>query len=486
MAGQVGYNPSMAKPKQLIEFQGKKLSIQQWSVVTGIPESTIRARINQFGWSVEDALTIPSNQQQSTRGPGSGSEMPKPCPPVKRDDAGNAYCRWSHAGRRLIRYFGRFGSPEAIRKYQQFQRDWIDGKVAPRPKSAEIIVLELAGLYLAYAREYYKKLGKSTSELAAVRSSLRVLCEVSGGVPVVDFGPDELRAVQSAMIEEGLSRKTINGYIGRVVRMFRWGAAQTDDEKRIFVPTEVLTPLEHVQPLQAGRTNAVESVRVGSVTWDVVEKTMEQLSTPGIRRERLSSLVMVHWLTGMRSSELLGMRASDIDFSQKAWKYVVPLGLNKNAHRDQKQSYRIGPRAQEIIRPLVDESLRTGLPIFTIPTLVAERAGVSGTSHPSTATGSAGAQGDGDEVGSASQGEIEVRAIDAHAYRRFIQQAAARAGLPRWHPHQIRHARATEINIAYRDIAAVAAAIGDSPDVAARVYVDPDDEIQMKIAMEMG
>lgn len=41
------------------EYDGKKLTIPEWSRITGITDITIWRRIYKRGWSIEDALTIP-------------------------------------------------------------------------------------------------------------------------------------------------------------------------------------------------------------------------------------------------------------------------------------------------------------------------------------------------------------------------------------------------------------------------------------------
>lgn len=41
-----------------IEYNGKKLSPREWSKITGIPDATIRARL-QCGWTSEEAILVP-------------------------------------------------------------------------------------------------------------------------------------------------------------------------------------------------------------------------------------------------------------------------------------------------------------------------------------------------------------------------------------------------------------------------------------------
>lgn len=43
----------------LLTFKGKTLCIADWAVEIGINQSTLRNRIKSYGWSAEDALTVP-------------------------------------------------------------------------------------------------------------------------------------------------------------------------------------------------------------------------------------------------------------------------------------------------------------------------------------------------------------------------------------------------------------------------------------------
>lgn len=54
----VSENSRNTESNNIIEFNGDKKTIIEWSEITGINPITIQARIFRYGWSVEDALTI--------------------------------------------------------------------------------------------------------------------------------------------------------------------------------------------------------------------------------------------------------------------------------------------------------------------------------------------------------------------------------------------------------------------------------------------
>jgi integrase len=63
-----------------------------------------------------------------------------------------------------------------------------------------------------------------------------------------------------------------------------------------------------------------------------------------------------------------------------------------------------------------------------------------------------------------------LEALTSHRYREFVAAACVSAGVPVWTPNQLRHNRATELMDALEDDAAVAAVLGNSPEVTRRVY----------------
>lgn len=46
------------RSNHFLEFRGETHTIKEWSEITGIKNSTIERRLNEYGWSIEDSLTI--------------------------------------------------------------------------------------------------------------------------------------------------------------------------------------------------------------------------------------------------------------------------------------------------------------------------------------------------------------------------------------------------------------------------------------------
>lgn len=49
----------------LIEYKGETKTLKQWAEFTGLNHSTIASRLQEHGWSVEDALTVPARAKAS-------------------------------------------------------------------------------------------------------------------------------------------------------------------------------------------------------------------------------------------------------------------------------------------------------------------------------------------------------------------------------------------------------------------------------------
>ena len=63
------------------------------------------------------------------------------------------------------------------------------------------------------------RMEKATSEQDCIRAALRPVRRRYEDTPAVEFGPLPLKAVRQAMIDSGLSRKTINEHSGRIRRL---------------------------------------------------------------------------------------------------------------------------------------------------------------------------------------------------------------------------------------------------------------------------
>lgn len=440
----------MPTPPRMLTHNGVTRTLAKWAELTKIPVATIRSRIDQQGYTVADALSTPVKRKYDPRRNKVEVPAAKPCPALQRHASGQACCRWQSRGKEQIRYFGVWGEPATAEAYRRFQIEWAT-RSAPQSKLAPgeaLLVADLIQRYLGHVRAYYQKDGKPTSEVHGQKVALRVLNQTCGTLGAEEFRPRDLRACQDAMIAKGWARKSINQHTWRIRACFSWGVGQE------LVHPDVYARLMHVEKLQPGRSAAKDRPPKRSAPRADVEKTLPHLHRNERRRLVLADMVNVHLLTGCRPHELCAMTADTIDRSRAVWCFT--FDPHKNLHRGEERKPKriwIGPKAQEILGPYLDAAGATGK-VWVLPPM-----GEKGT---------------------------KWTPVSRLEYARLIKKACQRAGVTPWTPHQLRHTRATEVEREYEDNEAAAAAIGDTPRVAAEVYVDPSDAVARRIALALG
>jgi integrase len=260
-----------------------------------------------------------------------------------------------YGGRRDV-LLGNYGTAASRAEYMRVLAEWeAAGRRLSKPLAADLTVNELMATFWPYAEQHYRRPdGTTTNELEDYRLTLRPLKRLYGHTPAKDFGPLALKAVRQAMLsgswlkpEEreaylragkpvGLCRGVANQRIGRIRRMFKWAVENE------LVPPMVYHGLQAVRGLQRGRSQARETEPVRPVPMDRVEAILPFL------RPTVADMVRLQLVTGMRPGELTIMRAIDIDMSGAVWLYRPES--HKTAHRGHHRIIAIGPKGQEIVR----------------------------------------------------------------------------------------------------------------------------------------
>ena len=198
-----------------------------------------------------------------------------------------------------------FGSPRQRNKgkiYAAFGR-WLDlfgqhpHKVlafkSPYDAIAQVVnprnivsVGQLVDKYLEWIRQYLlpRRNGSAHPDLERVQRLDRFL-QPYRDWPVGEFGPDELRAVQQAMVEYrylkskslgesvGYTRQSINQVIKHVHKIWQWSVGRE-------VTTEAQGQrLRWVRSLRAGRTSAKENPKRALISKEEFEKVTWNLTT---------------------------------------------------------------------------------------------------------------------------------------------------------------------------------------------------------------
>ena len=303
-------------------------------------------------------------------------------------------------------------------------------RLAARPRfGTGVTCTELCAAYWRHARAHYrKKDGTPTTHIHTVRQVIRDFRRFYGSIPVAEFGPRSLVAMRQVWIEgrhrvgddqtpSPLSRKFVNDLTSQLKLIFKWGVAQE------LVPASVYEGLRTVAGLSAGRSSARETEPVGPVPHAHVNAI-----EPFVSRQ-VWALIQLQLLTAARGGELVIMRAVDLDTSGKIWLYK-PVS-HKTLHHGKERVIFIGPRAQEVIKPFLKGRLVNAY-LFSPREAAAEL----------KARQAKGSRRPGQKPNPRKTDRAVGDCYTSASFRKAVQRACDEAGVPKWSPHQLRHAAA--------------------------------------------
>jgi integrase len=314
--------------------------------------------------------------------------------------------------------------------------------------------------YWPEAEAYYAK-----SKALDIKAALRTLRTIHGATTAAEFGPKALREVRGAMLAQDLARTTINGRVNQIRAMFKWAASHE------LVPAGVHQALQTVPGLRKGE----HGVREGRNVQPVPEAHIDAIK-PHVAAQ-VWSLIRLQLLTGARGGELLIMRPMDLDRSGKVWLYKPES--HKGAHRGHGRTIYIGPEGKRVLKPYLDRSPHRYL--FS-PAEAAEAAFKRRRENRKTPKG----QGNGPGTNRKEQPRRKAReCYTRHSYQKAIERACDKAGVPRWHPHQLRHNAGTYLRREF-GIEAARLILGHSSAGITEVYAEADREKAKEIISRIG
>jgi integrase len=400
--------------------------------------------------------------------------------------SGQGYVRI--AGRAI--YTGPWASQESKDEYDRVIGEWIasgrqrgaGASLQSNALSVDPTVAVILAAFLSHAERYYAPPDGTTSyELRNFKQACRPLRRLFGATSAGQFGPNRMRVVRDEMIKAGWCRTRINREMARIRMIFKWAVRQE------LLPATVIHALRAVEPLRLGRTDARESMPVPAVDESHVSSTLPFLSPI------VSSMVKIQLLTGMRSGEIVAMRACDIDTTGEIWLYSPPK--HKTAHHGHKRRILIGPKAQAILWPLLKTDLRAF--IFSPSDAEAERRETLRAKRRTPANRG--------NVPGSNKKAVPARtpgvAYDIGAYRRAIARACDKAFPPspdltpaelakwrsdhRWHPHQLRHTAATAIRRQF-GLEAAQVVLGHATLSATQIYAEKNVAAAAAVMKQIG
>jgi integrase len=398
-------------------------------------------------------------------------------------------------------YLGVYNSPESREAYDRHMAEWFaNGRtLAVAPAAGGMTVTELMAAFWVHVENTYRRPdGTATTEVDAFRHALRPLKKLYASTPAAEFGPLKLKAVRHEMITRGWTRKNINRQIGRIKHLFKWAAS---DE---LIPPSVTHGLAAVGGLRKGSAGVQESTPVKPVPEELLEAVLARAS------RHIRAMVEYQLLTGSRPDEVCSLRMADLDMTGKVWTYRPPE--HKTAHHEHNREIKIGPKAQDVIRPFL--KTQTTAYLFDPREAEAERNAERRAARKTPMTPSQAAR-----KAKHTPKRPKRDHFDVDSYRRAIARACHDAFPPpvplaqrdeettddwkkrltpeqheelrawhsahHWHPHQLRHSAATRLREQF-GIEAARVVLGVKSAAITEVYAERDQKAAARIMAEVG
>lgn len=368
------------------------------------------------------------------------------------------------------RYLGSYGSPESHEAYERWLAKWRSASESPASVQVEdppgdITVNWVILKYLTFAAGYYRKHDEPTDEIRNIRAALSALKKLYGRTLAQAFGPKDLELVRNSMIDGSLARKTINGRVSRIRRMFRWAS------KEGLVPAITYHGLLALDGLKFNRSRARETKRVMPVPVEHVSETLRHLN------EHVRAMVEVQHLTGMRPQEVRNLRTCDVDTTADVWIYTP--WTHKTEHHGHERRIAIGPRAQVILTPFLKPTNPEAYlfsPAEAVEAVRRRRAANRKTKRQPSQLA---------RLRKERPKRKPAQYYKRDAYGHAITRACKQAKVPHWRPNQLRHSCGTKIRRLY-GLDGAAAVLGHRLGTVTEIYADADLQKAINIMQEIG
>ena len=362
-------------------------------------------------------------------------------------------------------YLGPHGTKASRAEYDRVIAEWLaNGRRPPAADNSDLHMLELVDAFWTHAQTYYSG-HAHRGELGSYRLALQLVNRLYARTLIIDFGPKALKAVRQVMVQRGWVRRYVNRQVGRIRHVFKWGVENE------LVPVTVYQTLLAVAGLRQGKSEARESQPVRPAPEAHIAAVLPHVS------RQVRAMIELQQLTGMRPGETCAMRGSDISTTDGLWLYKP--AAHKTAHHGHERVIYLGPRAKAIIEPFLKPDLSACM--FSPAEAMAE---LRQARHQARKT----PLSCGNVPGSNCTRKPKRRPKDAYSpvsYARAITRACKKAGVPAWHPHQLRHSAATRLRKEY-GLEAAQVILGHRTLAVTEIYAEKNVAAAMKIMSEVG
>jgi integrase len=181
-------------------------------------------------------------------------------------------------------------------------------------------------------------------------------------------------------------------------------------------------------------------------------------------------------LTAARPGEIIAMKGGDLETSGRIWFYRPPR--HKNAYRGHERTIYLGPRAQAIVKVFLKRD--TQAPLFS-PRDAKEAEWKERRQNRQTPMTPSQAKRTRKAKPKRPPGDCYSLA----SYSRCIVRACEKAGVPQWHPHQLRHTAATSLRKEF-GLDMARCILGHRSPAITEIYAELDHEKAMEVIQRIG
>ena len=339
-------------------------------------------------------------------------------------------------------YLGLYGSEKSKVAYARFIAELQANPIASPPDvERHITVRELIVAFLEHAKANADPVGYIHYRIIV----LDFLIKLYGDDTLADnFKPSCLALVRTEMIQSRrFCRRTINDYTFRIISIFAWGV------KHDLVQESTWSALKVVKSLRKNEEGTFDNEERQPVPDDVVKQTLPFMP-PTLR-----AMVQLQRILGMRPSEIFKMRVGDIDTTRNngLW-YYVP-GSYKTSRFVGKIVFPLGKPEQDLIAPYL-QGKNADNAVFSPRQAMAERNAERRKNRKTKISPSQAAR----DIQRTENPKTRVGEFyNRDSYRNAIKHAIEKGNkvlpdgeqIPHWFPYQLRHAAATDTELAYGD-----------------------------------
>jgi integrase len=326
-------------------------------------------------------------------------------------------------------YLGIYGTAEAQREYHRVIAEFHAHAAAP-PRNKDSITLD--EICLRFLED--KKTKVSTTQWDNYKNLVEILLTHYSGLPANEFSPNKLRTMQAEFVNLGYVRPQCNRRVNAVRAIFKWGVS------RELVRENVWSALRSLEPIKKGESAAPEGKKRKAIPQEYIERTLAELSST------LAAMARIHLATAARPSEICLMRIEDIDRANPdLWVHRLEEHKTDWVENDCGKVIYLAKPEIAILTPIIGD--RTEGYVFRPQDAVAEKHAKKWSQAKRQKKTPSRLKRDATR---AKSPKIRLNeCYSAVSYRKAIERACQRAGVPRWFPYALRHTGITKIGIEY-------------------------------------